>query len=192
MPAIQTINKPLFIRSRRYASYLPAIITLCLLFIAQNVRAEASKVVVIPMNSKSAPVEKVLYLPGLAFRALNSFTAWQFSADGGVIQPTVDASSQWIAPLPFAEGTKITAIELIWKNAIDRSGSSTITLRLTSEATAASLDLFNQTSNDASIGIHSVKRSINFVFSAPYHPIVAVWLSNKDRWLVGVKVSYME
>lgn len=111
---------------------------------------------------------------------------------GGVIQPLTDASSQWIAPLPFAEGTKITAIELIWKNAIDRSGSSTITLRLTSEATAASLDLFNQTSTDASIGIHSVKTNVNFVFSAPYHPIVAVWLSNKDRWLVGVKVSYME
>ncbi|MDD3815153.1 MAG: hypothetical protein PHZ02_10965 [Desulfocapsaceae bacterium] len=192
MSVIQTINKLLLIRSKRYAKYISAGITLCLLLIAQNVWAETPKVVVIPMSSTSAPVEKTLYLPGLAFRALNSFTAWQFSADGGVIQPTVDVSSEWIAPLPFAEGTKITAIELIWKNVIDRNGSSTITLRLTSEATAASLDVFNQTSTDASLGIHSVKRSINFVFSPPYHPIVAVSLSNKDRWLVGVKVSYME
>ncbi|MBA3005164.1 MAG: hypothetical protein KKB91_00020 [Proteobacteria bacterium] len=133
MPVIQIINKLLFLKSRIFTNYLPIIITLCLLLVVQNAWGETPKVVVIPMNSKSAPVEKVLYLPGLAFRAINSFTAWQFSADGGVIQPLTDTSSQWIAPLPFAEGTKITAIQLIWKNAVDRSGSSTITLRLTSE-----------------------------------------------------------
>lgn len=184
MSALRRIKRPFL------SLALPWICTLCLFLVPMQANGETPKVVVIPMGSKSASQAKELYLPALAFRPLDAMAGGTWQEGGSMLKPI--GASEWIAPLPLPTGTKITTIELIWKNIIYQAGTSRITLRLASDTTGASLDLFNMTSTEANSGVYTVQRTIDFTFSDPYHPIVSVGLSSSNRWLIGVKVSYTE
>jgi hypothetical protein len=156
---------------------------------------ETPKVVVIPMGSDvmQVPVQKELYVPALSFRPLVSMTTWQYEAGGGVIRPTTSTiTTNWIAPLLLPMGAKIISVELLWKNVTYRNGATHLALRIFSEATVASLDLFNMHSTLATEGVHSVSISPNFTITDPFHPMIYASLTNEDRWLIGAKVVYSE
>jgi len=156
---------------------------------------ETPKVVVIPMGTETlqAPVQKELYVPALSFRPLGSATTWQYEAGGGVIRPTTsNLTTYWIAPLLLPKGAKILSVTLLWKNVIYRSGITHLSLRIFSDVTAASLDLFNMSSSLATDGVHSVSINPNFTINDPFHAMIYVSLNNEDRWLVGAKVVYSE
>jgi len=157
--------------------------------------AETPKVVVIPMGSEvlQAPVQKELYVPALSFRPLVSMTTWQYEAGGGVIRPTTpNTSTYWIAPLLLPKGATVLSVKLLWKNVTYRNGITHLSLRIFSDVTAASLDLFNMSSSLATDGVHSVSISPNFTINDPFHAMIYVSLNNEDRWLIGAKVVYSE
>ena len=156
---------------------------------------ETPKVVVIPMGTETlqTTVQKELYVPALSFRPLLSMTTWQYEAGGGIIRPTtLNQTTNWIAPLLLPEGTKIHSVTLLWKNVVNRSGITYLSLRIFSDVTAASLDLVNMSSSVTTEGVHSVSISPNFTITDPIHPMLAVTLTNQDRWLIGAKVVYSE
>jgi hypothetical protein len=153
--------------------------------------AAEKHVVVIPLNSQ-AHGEKQIYLPAPMFRPVLGLTAWQFEADGGIINP--NSAGYWIAPIVLPVGTTITSLELVWKNSdvVSTGGFSSVALHVLNEETAASLTVYTQSSSITSPGVHKVKTTFDFVVSDTLHPLASVYFSHPDRWLLGVKVTYRE
>jgi len=163
------------------------------LFFASAWAAE-NRVVVIPLlgnDSSAGGGEKEIYIPAHMFRPVLSMTAWAFEEEGAIINP--NGVSYWIAPLLLPVGTTIISLELLYKNEVANTGTSSVMLHLLNEANAQGFDFISQSSSVTTAGVQKIKRSdINWTISKTYHASVRVYLGNTNRWLLGVKVIYTD
>ncbi|WP_339136459.1 MAG: hypothetical protein WGN25_01075 [Candidatus Electrothrix sp. GW3-4] len=159
-----------------------------------SAQAVENRVVVVPLlggNSSAAATEKEVYIPAHMFRPVLSMTAWSFEEEGAIINP--NDASYWIAPILLPVGATIISLELVFKNAVANSGTSSVMLHLLNQANAQGLDFISQNSFVTTAGVQTVKREdINWVISEAYHASVRVYLGNTNRWLLGVKVVYSD
>lgn len=169
-----------------------AIVFLFTLALSVVTSSAANRVVVIPMDAGAArPQEKSLYIPASAFRPLLGATAWQYEAKGNIINPS--STSWWVAPILLPEDTRITSLELVWKNnAIFTLAQAQMTLQVLSLNTAGIWELYTVLSGQQGNGVHRVESHFDFTVTSIIRPQVAVYLGSTNSWLMGVIVTYWE
>jgi len=134
-----------------------------------------------------------IYIPAHAFRVVNAFAGYSYEAGGCMLNPSTD-NTQLIAAVPLHSTVTITSIELFWKNNVTASGASIAAVKIFGTITAATLDIMTVSGDLTASGIHSVASAPHFYYpsSSSMPPSISVHLTNRERWLMGVEVSYFE
>lgn len=157
-------------------------------FLPMNLYAAEKSVVVIPLTSSSS-VQKELYIPAQLFKPVDSFLGGIWQEDGSVLQP--NGSGYWIAPLLLPTGTAIISLELYWKNNTYNTGISIVVMHLLNLLNGNGAQTYTSSSNTTELGVQTVNLNTNnFIVTENLKPSILVYLSNTNRWLMGVKVVY--